>query len=746
MPPRYTMRHLIIRLIICLGVFCAIQTHQHGFGQAAEPSQSWNFTADQIEYDQEKNEYLARGNVSILRKGRSLTADMVRLNQDSKQALAQGNVRLVYGDSILSGEQLEFNLESETGTLVDGTVFISPNHLYLSGKRIRKTGPQTFTMEKADITACDGPEPDWKMTGSDIEVTVEGYGYAKHTTLWAGKVPVFYSPYLVFPVKLKRQTGLLLPILGYSDRKGAQYTQPFFWAISESSDATFYAHAMSERGIRTGLEYRYIIDAQSRGALFAEGFTDQQIDDGSNDSSALWGYDDDDELRTSDGRYWFRMKHDQEVALGLNAKLDIDVVSDQDYLKEFKTSYNGFDSTQAYFEKTFGREIDDYNDDVRLNRVNLNRTWQHYSFNADLRWYDDVVKRNNDSSNDTLQQLPAITLEGVKQVLGDSPFYCDLETSYRHFYRIDGNRGQRLDLYPRLYYPSLLFDSISFEPSAGVRQTAWYVDIDESEPDNEGDNFYRAIYDLKVDMSAELSRVFDFSMAGSDRLKHTIVPDITYEFIPDEDQSDYPSFDEVDRIERLNLVTYAVTNTLVARAPKPAKDGGANYEYTSFLRFKLSQSYDINKHNDDDPEPFSNILTELDITPGRYLKIDADAQWSVYDNRFASLNNALKIWNSSGDQLTVDYRYTRETDETDDDGIESISVDGVLTVDEQWQVRAGHEHNLFDEQAIESSIGVNYQSQCWGLDFEYAVEYNDEKDNHKFSIQFNLLSLGSIGT
>jgi LPS-assembly protein len=746
---RFTIHQLISRLVITLGFLLA------GFGQGtvlAEdfpddvPSEPWHISADQIDYDQVKDEYLARGNVSIIRPGRSLTADMVRLNQGSKQAVAEGNVRLVYGDNILSGRQLELDLESETGTLVDGTVFISPNHLYLSGKRIRKTGAQTFTMEDAHITSCDGPDPDWELTGSDLAITVEGYGTAKHTTLWAGKVPVFYSPYLVFPVKLKRQSGLLMPELGYSSRKGAEYTQPLFWAIDESRDATVYAHYMSERGVRTGLEYRYVIDANARGAIFAEGYTDQRIDDGIGDNTVRWGYGDDPNLRTNEGRYWLRMKHDQEVGLGLNAKLDVDVVSDQDYLREFKSSYNGFDRTQAYFQGTFGRGIDDYNDAVRLNRLNLNRTWSQYSLNADLRWFDDVIKRTGDSGDDTLQQLPAITFGGVKQVLGETPFYFDLATRYDHFFRIDGDRGQRIDLYPRIYYPIRYLGAVSVEPSLGFRQTAWHVDRYETEPDHGRDIHYRAIYDFRLDASAELFRVFNFTMAGSDLLKHTVTPEVTYEFIPEEDQSDFPQFDTLDTIARNNTVTYGITNTLTARSSRRTPAAGTTTAYTPFLRFKLSQSFDINKQNEADPRPFSNILAELDITPGRYVALDADAQWSVYDNRLETLNNALTIWDSRGDRLSVDYRITRESSATANDGIESISVKGIVSLDDQWAFRAGHDHNLYDDQAIETSIGVSYRSQCWGLDFDYAVEYNDEKDNHKVSAQFNLVGLGSFGT
>ncbi len=662
-----------LSLMLC--TVCGIAFGETTDTESAEP-RVWNVSADRIEYDQTQDAYTAVGNVAVTTQGRTLSADRVQLNQTSRLAFAQGNVRLTSDDDVLSGDRMRLNLDTETGTITDGTLFISRSHLYLSGHKIEKTGPQTYTADQIRITSCDGPDPDWELTGRKLKVTVEGYGYATHTALWAGRMPVLYSPILVFPVKLKRQSGLLMPEFGYSDRKGSEYLQPLYWAINDHSDATLYAHGMTERGVRSGLEFRYVLDEDSMGAFIAEGFQDMRVDDGVGDNSERWGYEDDARLRTNEDRYWIRMKHDQGFDSGWAARLDIDVVSDQDYLHEFKSDAYGYDETRKYFEKTFGRTIDDYNDPIRLNRLNLNRTWNLYSFNSDFRWYDDVIKRRIEDTDDTLQQLPVITFDGVKQPIGKSPLYFDMASSYSHFYRINGTRGHRTDLYPRVYYPTTWWQALSIEPSAGFRQTAWQIDFYETEPDHGRDTLYRAIYDLKLDVSTEFFRVYDVALAGNDRIKHALTPEVVYEFTPEEDQSDFPEFDELDRIERKNLITYGFTNTLTARAPKLSADNATTFAYTPFLRFKISQSYDINKDQEDDPEPFSAISAELDLTPGRYINLDTDAQWSPYDNEFEAFNAALRLWDLRGDSLRLDYRFTSENTEEAIEGIETIAVTG----------------------------------------------------------------------
>jgi len=64
---------------------------------------------------------------------------------------------------------------------------------------------------------------------------------------------VLYFPYLIFPVKTTRQSGVLFPYLGYSsDKLGFDVEVPVFWAISDSTDATFYQRYMTRGGTNRG--------------------------------------------------------------------------------------------------------------------------------------------------------------------------------------------------------------------------------------------------------------------------------------------------------------------------------------------------------------------------------------------------------------------------------------------------------------------------------------------------------------
>ena len=742
-----TVSELSMVLFILTLILCPVSAKGQPNLFKDDASVPWHIVADEMNYDDQAKVYIGTGNVNITKKDKNLNADYVRFNQNTMDVFAKGHVVMIVGKNIITGTSMEMNLNSETGTIYNGTIFMDENHFYIKGDKIQKIGKDAYAADKASLSTCDGDSPAWKITGRNLKVTVEGYGFVEHAALWAKKVPVLYTPFLAFPVKLKRQTGLLAPQIGYSDRKGSEYIQPFFWAINESSDATFYSHYMSSRGEKLGLEYRYVLDEQSKGTLMVDFLDDRQVDDGS-PGSEKWGYEGDGVLRPNSDRYWYRMKQDQALPKGFFARLDIDFVSDQDYLYEFKEGYSGFSKTDEYFIKEFGRGFDAYDDPVRLNRFNVNRSWPLYSLNAELRWYDDVIKRRQQETDTTLQRMPVITFNGSKQEISTSPFYFDLGSEYTYFYSEDGPRNHRVDVHPRFYLPYSFRSYFTIEPSVGLRETVWHFDKEEYSSSDKK-TLTRELYDIKVDLSSEVYNVFNIAGKNLDRIKHTIRPQIIYDYVPEKDQSELPFLDDIDRIGRVNLITYSLTNTLTSKfknntgeikghsSDKPVANSRYEppmYNYNEFLRFLLQQSWDINKEKEDDPEPFSPIHGELELYPIRYFSVKADADWSHYDSNFRSRNVSATIWDMRGDKLSVDHRYQRDISET-------IYTNLALRISDRLSVRGEHERNIFDSKDLKYGFGFLYETQCWSFDFNLTKEEEDLS----FIFVVTLYGVGEIG-
>jgi hypothetical protein len=71
--------------------------------------------AEHLSTDEEKNEIVAQGHVTIARAGSMLTADEVRINRDTQQGQAKGNVQFTDPQGTIQAADFAGNLEDETG-------------------------------------------------------------------------------------------------------------------------------------------------------------------------------------------------------------------------------------------------------------------------------------------------------------------------------------------------------------------------------------------------------------------------------------------------------------------------------------------------------------------------------------------------------------------------------------------------------------------------------------------------------
>ncbi len=735
----------------------------------SDPGVPWDIEADRIRYDEALDEYQAEGRVVISKQGRSITADFMRLNRRTMMAYAEGRVVVAAGEDRLTGDTLEIDLDSELGTLDNGLIFIRENNYHIQGNLIQKTGAETYWIDRATITTCDGERPDWRIAGSDVNLREDGAGSAWNATLYARDLPVGYFPYIRFPAR-GRQTGLLMPQFGYYEKKGASWSQPFFWAINPHSDATFYLQAMSARGWRPGVEYRYFLTREARGALMFDFLHDDQVDDGRGGSSGDYGYEDEsgEFLRPNRDRYWLRLSHHQPLPFGVDAKLDFDRASDQDYLRDFKTGYMGFEDTQRYFNKFFGRELDDYNDPVRVNRLLLSKSWSAFGLNAENRFYDDVRKGQN--WKESTHKLPVVIFDAPKQPLGEGSIYSNLFSEYTHFYRERGARVQRLDLWPRFYYPLTLPPYLTFEPSVGLRETLWdQYRADADNPWSDDRRFHRELFDTRLSLFTDIYRVFDVAGGEIERVKHSVRPEIFHTYVPEAAQDNLPHIDARDRIENRSRLGYALTNTFTAKsssaAPDPEAhprqekrrgtiDDGRDYDYRDFLRIKVAQYYDFARH----AEPFSPIAGRIDLLPGWRVSLDGTAQYNVHDTQVDQYSTALTLRARENDRLVVEYRYDRENRDDDDiettgrdidefdtsarkNKINSLFSELRLGLTDRLNLLARYEYDFQAEETNQIGIGFDYRTQCWSIE----VLYSDGSEDTGIGVRIRLYGIGEFG-
>jgi LPS-assembly protein len=737
----------MIRILCIVAGMCllAASTVSGGILPAGTaPDGPWQMTADKLSYNPAEAEYVAEGNVVIIHSNTRLQADHVRFRSADMTAYASGNVFFQVENDTLTGDHVVVDLTTETGTVYEGLLFVEETNFYISGARIIKTGETTYSINQAKLTTCDETVPDWSITGSNVNVTVEGYATVTNAAFRVRDIPVFYVPFFVFPAKTQRQSGLLFPYFEYSSKNGFGYIQPYFWAISDHLDATFYYHHIQNRGEKLGLEYRYMRSELSKGTVMIDGFEDRQVDDDPNDPNRKWGYTDDSLLRPNSGRYWFRMKADQELPADITARVDLDIVSDQDYLRDFNHGYTGYRHSLNYFESEFDRGIDERNDRMRENRINLNRTWTTSSLNADVLWYDNVVARRQGDVNNTLQRLPMVNYNFLKQPLPYSRLYGAVNTEYTYFFREDGVTGHRADLYPRVslpFYPAGIF---TFEPSVGYRQTVWYLDSNREDirddwrvDSNISRYSQRGMFDLGADLSADINRVFPVSSFGVEAIKHGILPQVSYAYIPAVNQSEFPNFDDIDRIPRQNQMLFSLTHFLTSRRTVTPPNADPRTVYKLFARFLIEQPYDFNYEERD--EALLPLYSELELTPARMLRLYADTQYSHQENTFIAGNTSVRLRDLLGADFRVDYRYTKDINKT-------LYFQLSVPLRTWLDVYGDYERSLITNTDVELNAGFRYKAGCWSTDFTYrAMQDLEGTRDDSFHVQVHLYGLGEFG-
>ncbi|MBW2062440.1 MAG: LPS-assembly protein LptD [Deltaproteobacteria bacterium] len=695
-------------------------------------AEGWTLSADRITGDSKRGIIELEGRVVLKREAERMEADYVRLHEKSRMVEVRGQVVFTSTDFKLVCQRLVYDLDNHIGKIYLGTIFFPSNNYYISGDEIEKTGPDTFTVSKGRITTCDGPSPAWFLTAQNIKVQQEGYASARHTTLSTRHFPVFYTPFLIVPVKTKRQSGFIIPEIKISDRDGMGLSLPYFWAISDSKDMTFTLTSMAKRGLDYGLEFRYR-DWGGQGTYKIDYLLDQDpptspLPDG--------GYE------THRNRYWLRGKSDFIAGRGFEVKFDLDYVSDPRLLPEFERTSFGYNRTNEQFFEEFGRGFAEPRDPLRKTSLLISKHVSPMHLNMALEMTNDLDAPDN---RETLQRLPRFDLDLPRTAVAGTPFFFKMNSNYTYFSRKMGSQAFRWDIHPRLHWPLSLLGWLDLDPSFGFRETVYFP---YNLSDAEGNYRFksREMYDLELEMSTRFSRIFDVGKGRIEKIKHRLKPELRYRLISGAKQEDLPYFDPSDRIDREEVIEYGLVTYLVAKIDQKAKDSSAEGDafpwnsYHEFLRFRLSRTYNLlearRKLTDaaDRRQIHGPWKAEYSFSFLPYFQIEGESEYDTYDHHFTQHTIEFQVRDKRGDEASVEYNFNF-------DNYEEIHYRLLLALNKETTLQFENRHSLKENLNIETVYGLTYKAQCWAL----RLEYINRPDDQSLVVFFTLTGLGELG-
>ncbi|MEO5971247.1 MAG: putative LPS assembly protein LptD [Bdellovibrionia bacterium] len=578
-------RRIVTRIeLLLISVLCLLALWDPSLAWALGESQPIHFSGDKQVWDRKSNKVELFGHAAVNQLGETLTADYVQLDLNTRLLDAKGNCIYLASDSVIYGEEMHFNLQTHTGTVIKGRV--TNDSFTLRGERISKLGAGHFVTHWGDYTTCHDCGPSWSFEAEDVDMEFGGYAYLHNVTTRVKEAPMFWLPYLIVPMKTRRQTGLLFPIIRTSGSDGATFVFPFFWAINRSMDMTIGLGDYSQRGARVETETRYSLSPGSSGTIRAFYMSDRSFPDQPN----RWALD---------------ITQSHEFPWGIEQKLRLSEVSDNLYPYMFPADVPGsgeaFQSSYLAFSKG-SADVSGF------------MAFQRYRNLLNSAPGDPVAQKVNFDQR-TVQALPSALLTTNDKFLWDTPFVGGITVGFENFTRAAGpfdydasslglpfgtaiplnpppfrpgidpiREATRISVTPSIYTAFRPFDVLSVMPSLQYR--GFFYNFGGLVP-----NLNRGYLLFQTDLSAQLERVFEFpDDPDVPRAKHLIRPILTYSYIPwvIEDPAGHPFLSQISNAQKNNITGYNFDDNDIV--PIGYTRTGANY----FVPLGNSLAYGFN--------------------------------------------------------------------------------------------------------------------------------------------------------
>lgn len=360
-----------------------------------DPGVPIEFSADRLDYVDAGEIYIADGNVTIRQAGRTLTADWMAISLATRRGVASGRVQISDADQVATASFMEFDVDTLRGILFDAEIDTGADGFVVAGRELERRSDVDYAVRDGGFTSCRCPEEDdrepWRVETDAGEVELGGYGHARNSTVEVLGVPVAWLPWILFPVKTERESGVLLPDLAFGGTNGVQVGLPLFWAARHDVGVIFTPQYLQNAGFKGDLEVEYVIGEQSSGVMAGAYVRDDRGGGGT--------------TGVPENRWAVLVEHDQYLPADFRARVDAKAISDNAYLDDFDDyavyRRNLFLNSSAFAFGQFG-------DSGRLGVV------------GSLMYADDLQNPLGlDRDATLLNRLPDV---GVRVLPGEAPF------------------------------------------------------------------------------------------------------------------------------------------------------------------------------------------------------------------------------------------------------------------------------------------------------------------------------------
>lgn len=681
------------------------------------------------------------GDVIVKQGYQKLTADEAIYSQRTGTITINGALTVRQPDLLFVANKGVVNQQKDQLEIDDATYVIHSANIRGQGEHVSKN-KEKIHLQQSEYTSCEPGNNDWVLKGSTIVIDTEkNQGSATNVRLVVKGIPVFYWPYLRFPIGDERLSGFLFPSLAFSGGS-LDVSVPYYFNLAPNYDLVFTPHFLQDHGTLLEANLRHLSkDFETELTLTHLGNDKGQLSDseeelvsnGTSTTNQVSPFADEDRwsvgLQQTGGenKRWF-------------TSIDYNEVSDNDYLEDFGTSTLNSNSEVSLSQQIkAGYQFDNWlfeinnqqfqtlEDDLtqpfkQLPQITFDGEYHFGDWNLDL---DNEWIRFDHSDADTIGDT---TLVGGRARLKysleldrnwDAGFFRPrIQTQYLAYQLNENKLASGANNTPSVFVPQVVLDSgLYFERDGGSHQQTFEPRL-----------FY--FYSPFKDQS-------DLTDAGRDILFDTADRTLSYSQLFNDTR-----FSGGDRVDDANQLSIGLTSRFISnqsgRELFSASVGKALY--FDERRVTVSGTRDT-----DNNSPIAALLT---ANLSKNWALTNDTIYDDDDNSTDISTTSLRYRHENSSLINLSHRLVNNISE-------QAELSFILPLSSNtWSLIAHNDYDIRNKRILEQLLGFEYHSCCYRLRFAFQRLIDDDQLTNAVTdidydngliLEFQFFGLGGTG-
>ena len=648
------------------------------------------------------------GHAELRRGVMVVKGDKILYDTDTDKTDAYGHVRVTNDGNSFVGPEAHLTIDSNQGYMATPHYYFNASGGSGHANQVDLLDPDTTRFMQAYYTACKcvnpaneastvpGPDgklppvkPAWYIEASKLDLdSAENEGYARNAVVFFQGVPIFASPYLMFPTDDARHSGVLPPTFGSSTSGGFDLITPYYFNIAPNMDLTVYPRILSKRGEQLAGTYRYLASDYS-GSFTGEFLPNDRI--------------------THTDRWAIYFQHQQSLGNGFSAYANYNRVSDGTYPQDLGSSTN-FSQALSY---------------IYQQEIGLNYSEGPWAVLARVQHWQVLPA---DQTAAPYEREPQLNVKYTKYNVAGFDYGVEADATNFRIATADSYQGSRLYVNPYVSYPIMTSDYYIIPKIQAHLASYNLTSIPSTAPPGQNRDPSVAIPTFSLDTGMNFER--SVTIFGTDYIQ-TLEPRIYYVYTPFVNQNNIPIFDTADT--DFGIAEVFAPNTFVG-GDRVADQSRVVIGLTSrFInaasgderaRFLLAQQYFFRPQTvtlDTVAQVTPTSIDRADVIAGAQFRwgagISTESAVDYSNSQNLLIRSVVGVaWNPADREvLNVSYRYNRANSTIDNQPINQglISTQWPLTA--HLYAVARLDYDISAKQVVDGVLGFQYDADCWAF-------------------------------